>query len=615
MADGDSSNREVRVVTLVIKNPSTTSLGDFRMQMPVEATVLAVKQRLQRDYQGNPEPSKQKLIVGGQFVKDSAPIREIFKQKDLTEPLMMHLMVSSSGTESSPVTTSTPTFSSSSPIPSSSPAISSVDCEQAGRNSRQVATSSSSPASSPFGVTSNNVSQLGVGSVHSHGGNEVSASRPQEFASPSQNSPPTLTTNATPPEAMEQTSGLVSGTATQGGEGASSSTSPPVDGFAPAGAPGPSQTTSIANPGGVGQTGTEGPAFPAGPLPPETVNLAMLQMMYGGMMLNPLAYSPAMAAYNAALLNPAAFGGLGPHYPGYMAPFCPPAMAPPYFPVPGDQQQRQQAGGVYAMPPMPGGGMGAAGFNVMPFNVPLGAPLQAMPQGVQEAGQMGPQMARRPQAGEAYAAQAARLRQRHGQAAGAAIPVQENAIGGQAMFVQHIGQDGRQPVVRRIRIHLRLDLMLIAKLAVLVFAFNQGGEASRTRTLLLSGAAVLFYLYQTGALAPLHRWFAQGTRHVLGQPLQPPPADPQNNGLGNQARGGPAVGAVPVGGQGTGVGPEGPPLQQQRDRRGVLREIQVFLMGFLVSLLPGFHAPDDPLVREPEDLAQGEAVPNPPHQD
>lgn len=68
------------IVTLVIKNPSATSPGDFRLEIPADATVLAVKQKLQRDYVGHPDPSKQKLIVAGQVIKDVRTVRDLYKQ-------------------------------------------------------------------------------------------------------------------------------------------------------------------------------------------------------------------------------------------------------------------------------------------------------------------------------------------------------------------------------------------------------------------------------------------------------------------------------------------------------------------------------------------------------
>ena len=68
------------IVTLVIKNPSANSPGVFRLEIPADATVLAVKQKLQRDYAGHPEPSKQKLIVAGQVIKDVCTVRDLYKQ-------------------------------------------------------------------------------------------------------------------------------------------------------------------------------------------------------------------------------------------------------------------------------------------------------------------------------------------------------------------------------------------------------------------------------------------------------------------------------------------------------------------------------------------------------
>ena len=61
------------------------------------------------------------------------------------------------------------------------------------------------------------------------------------------------------------------------------------------------------------------------------------------------------------------------------------------------------------------------------------------------------------------------------------------------------------PPGARVRvIHIRIDLKLILKLAMMVFFLSQ--DASAAKTAMYVGVAILVYLQQTGALAPVARW-------------------------------------------------------------------------------------------------------------
>ena len=73
--------------------------------------------------------------------------------------------------------------------------------------------------------------------------------------------------------------------------------------------------------------------------------------------------------------------------------------------------------------------------------------------------------------------------------AGVAVPV--NVVGeGGPQIIQVQGLNGRP--IRRIQLAIRLDLMLLFKLALAVFLFNQDG--SLPRLVVLSFLAILFYL-------------------------------------------------------------------------------------------------------------------------
>ncbi|CAA6663480.1 unnamed protein product [Spirodela intermedia] len=133
-----------------------------------------------------------------------------------------------------------------------------------------------------------------------------------------------------------------------------------------------------------------------------------------------------------------------------------------------------------------------------------------------------------------------------------------------------------QVVVRRFQFAVQIDLMLIFKLAAVVFLFNQ--EGSRQRLVLLILFASIIYLYQTGAFAPLLRWLRQaGTPPVPQAPLRQenplPAAQDRANDL-LPGRGG--------GRQRNGV-----------DWRGIVNEIRMLVTSFLTSLFPGFHLHND----------------------
>ncbi|KAF3452735.1 hypothetical protein FNV43_RR03168 [Rhamnella rubrinervis] len=158
----------------------------------------------------------------------------------------------------------------------------------------------------------------------------------------------------------------------------------------------------------------------------------------------------------------------------------------------------------------------------------------------------------------------------------------------------------RQIVVRRFQIAFQLDLLLILKLAAVIFLFNQDG--SRQRLIVLVFFASLVYLYQTGALTPLIRWLSQGM-HRAAVPPQPRPAvraenvPPARQGIENAA--------FPEGQPGAEIenrpavdgnravenenAPEGDGRNGANHWWGIVKEIQMIVFGFITSLLPGFH--------------------------
>ncbi|KAG8373963.1 hypothetical protein BUALT_Bualt11G0080700 [Buddleja alternifolia] len=159
----------------------------------------------------------------------------------------------------------------------------------------------------------------------------------------------------------------------------------------------------------------------------------------------------------------------------------------------------------------------------------------------------------------------------------------------------------RQVIVRRFQIAIQLDLLLILKLAAVIFLFNQDG--SKQRLTLLVFFAILVYLYQTGALAPVIRWLSQGMRRAAAPPEPQRPAVRADNlpaagGQGNENVGaeGPRVGENEnqqvnegngaIENENAGQGGQGEAVNRWWV---IVKEIQMIVFGFITSLLPGFH--------------------------
>ncbi|MQM07921.1 hypothetical protein Taro_040771 [Colocasia esculenta] len=167
---------------------------------------------------------------------------------------------------------------------------------------------------------------------------------------------------------------------------------------------------------------------------------------------------------------------------------------------------------------------------------------------------------------------------------------------GNSQEAEHQHEPQRQ-VVRRFQFAIQIDLGLILKLAAVVFLFNQEGSRQRLITLLLS--ALLIYLYQTGALAPILRWLrragAPPQQQAAVRPENAPVVvqddayerQPENVGAENQNQ--PIENERQIGNENhVEVGrPNGVELWE------IAREIKMVIVGFVVSLFPGFHHHND----------------------
>ncbi|KAI4335366.1 hypothetical protein L6164_014016 [Bauhinia variegata] len=175
---------------------------------------------------------------------------------------------------------------------------------------------------------------------------------------------------------------------------------------------------------------------------------------------------------------------------------------------------------------------------------------------------------------------------------------------GQAAQQQHQQQHPapqRQVVVRRFQIAFQIDLLLMLKLAAVIFLFNQDGSRQRLVVLVLFAAIV--YLYQTGALTPIIRWLSQGMQRAAAPPQPARPAVRAENapaarlGIDNAAlaEGRPEgeIGNQPANDGDRAVENENvaePGVDNGGNRWwGIVKEIQMIVFGFITSLLPGFH--------------------------
>jgi len=164
----------------------------------------------------------------------------------------------------------------------------------------------------------------------------------------------------------------------------------------------------------------------------------------------------------------------------------------------------------------------------------------------------------------------------------------------------------------RVRV-VRIDVMLLLKLAAVVFILTQDG--SRTRFYVICAAAVLFYLHQTGVIRPFQNWFVPqivGGRGrallreanlrnnvvaqdgALGQENAPNQDGAQDQVGANSNSNSHNIDGEESGSQHVdGVSNTPLPPRDVEPRVGWLgmigQEARVLLIGFFTSLMPGFN--------------------------
>ncbi|XP_014498736.1 uncharacterized protein LOC106759879 isoform X1 [Vigna radiata var. radiata] len=159
----------------------------------------------------------------------------------------------------------------------------------------------------------------------------------------------------------------------------------------------------------------------------------------------------------------------------------------------------------------------------------------------------------------------------------------------------------RQVVVRRFQIAFQIDLLLMLKLAAVIFLFNQDG--SRQRLIVLVFFAAIVYLYQTGALTPIIRWLSRGMQRAAAPPHParpaaraenvPPPRQEGDNVTPAEGQPEAEIGNQPANEAERAVGNENVAevggVNGGNQWWGIVKEIQMIVFGFITSLLPGFH--------------------------
>ncbi|KAL2612022.1 hypothetical protein R1flu_023714 [Riccia fluitans] len=286
-----------------------------------------------------------------------------------------------------------------------------------------------------------------------------------------------------------------------------------------------------------------------------------------------------------------------------LVPVLLPGPFPNFYQASGHEQHPHQ-GGVFAVPVMPVfgpmGGVPQGGFIPLSFNMPpAGPPTLADGQAPSTSASGG-------------SGEAGRAVQGDGREAGAPDGLRQRQGG------RGVGAGARadnQRVVRRFRVGFQVDLLLILKLAVVVFVFNQ--DSSKDRLMLLLLLSGIVYLYQTGALAPIIRWISQSAQRAMMPPHLhlPVPEGGQNREVGGAPQEGGEARAAVGGGENREAVPQGGPAQEGAVREGegapaavgvdgapqpaenpnwwgFFKEVQMIVVGFLTSLLPGFQHVD-----------------------
>eukprot|EP00252_Welwitschia_mirabilis_P017132 TRINITY_DN3801_c0_g1_i1.p1 TRINITY_DN3801_c0_g1~~TRINITY_DN3801_c0_g1_i1.p1 ORF type:complete len:251 (-),score=37.61 TRINITY_DN3801_c0_g1_i1:84-836(-) len=135
-------------------------------------------------------------------------------------------------------------------------------------------------------------------------------------------------------------------------------------------------------------------------------------------------------------------------------------------------------------------------------------------------------------------------------------------------------QEGRRGEVQRQRLlrlltGFQIGLLLALKVAVIFFLLNRAGSRDRLRLMMFLNFANLVYLYRIGAFDSILKWLSNGARRAMIPSSQTPrPREDQQDGVQEGS-------------------------MNERGHyfhwHGLIKEVQMIVVGFVASLFPGFR--------------------------
>jgi len=86
-------------VTIIIKSPSSEAGDPLRLSIPLDSTVLDIKERISQQHPEQPKPKDQRLIFAGKLLLDSLRTEDVLHQHDTKQPQTFHLVLPVKETE------------------------------------------------------------------------------------------------------------------------------------------------------------------------------------------------------------------------------------------------------------------------------------------------------------------------------------------------------------------------------------------------------------------------------------------------------------------------------------------------------------------------------------
>jgi len=87
------SSTQTSEVSILIRHPAS-HINDVRIDCPISASVLYLKEEISKLYPDRPAPSNQKLFFAGKILSDQSILQDVLKHQDKTRSVTFHLVVS-----------------------------------------------------------------------------------------------------------------------------------------------------------------------------------------------------------------------------------------------------------------------------------------------------------------------------------------------------------------------------------------------------------------------------------------------------------------------------------------------------------------------------------------